>query len=227
MDWLDKLIKTFLDFEAMWKVLPQLLGTGLVNTLIISVAATVLGIVIGMILAVMGVARTAWLRVPARVYTDIFRGLPAILTILLIGQGFASGEYRDSARDSLALRGVAIVNAVRCVPPGNRPLPAEIATCRIWFDPVLAALGRVRILVALGRVAHDAVLRSAGLRLAAFRFAHGAEHALPDGRILIDSYHCSRLNTNTGRLTPAMFAATFENAGRLHGYVKLRDSNPG
>lgn len=90
MDWLDKLIKTFLDFGAMWKVLPQLLGTGLVNTLIISVAATVLGIVIGMILAVMGVARTAWLRVPARIYTDIFRGLPAILTILLIGQGFAS-----------------------------------------------------------------------------------------------------------------------------------------
>lgn len=89
MDWLDKIIKTFLDFEAMWNVMPQLLGTGLVNTLIISVAATVLGIVIGMILAVMGVARTTWLRVPARIYTDIFRGLPAILTILLIGQGFA------------------------------------------------------------------------------------------------------------------------------------------
>jgi polar amino acid transport system permease protein len=89
MDWLDKIIKTFLDFEAMWTVMPQLLGTGLVNTLIISLAATALGIVIGMILAVMGVARTAWLRVPARIYTDIFRGLPAILTILLIGQGFA------------------------------------------------------------------------------------------------------------------------------------------
>ena len=90
---------------------------------------------------------------------------------------------------------------------------------------MLAALERVEILVALGRVAHDAILRSAGLRLAAYRFAHGAEHALPDGRILIDSYHCSRLNTNTGRLTPAMFAAIFENAGRLHGYVKLRDSS--
>lgn len=89
MDWLDNIIKTFLDFDAMLQVLPQLLGTGLVNTLVISVFATALGIVIGMILAVMGVARTAWLRVPARVYTDIFRGLPAILTILLIGQGFA------------------------------------------------------------------------------------------------------------------------------------------
>ncbi|MGX9346807.1 amino acid ABC transporter permease [Microbacterium sp. KNMS] len=89
MDWLDNIIKTFLDFDAMLQVLPQLLGTGLVNTLFISVFATALGIVIGMILAVMGVARTAWLRVPARIYTDIFRGLPAILTILLIGQGFA------------------------------------------------------------------------------------------------------------------------------------------
>ena len=89
MDWLDNIIKTFLDFDAMLRVLPQLLGTGLVNTLIISVASTVLGIVIGMVLAIMGVSRTAWLRIPARIYTDIFRGLPAILTILLIGQGFA------------------------------------------------------------------------------------------------------------------------------------------
>ena len=145
----------------------------------------------------------------------------------LIAQGLASGDYRDGAEDGLALHGVAIVNAVRCVPPGNKPLPREIATCRAWFDPVLAALERVEILVALGRVAHDAILRSAGLRLAAYRFAHGAEHALPDGRMLIDSYHCSRLNTNTGRLTPAMFAAIFENAGRLHGYVKLRDSSLG
>lgn len=89
MDWLDNIIKTFLDFDAMVRVLPQLLGTGLVNTLIISVFATVLGIVIGMTLAVMGVSGTVWLRAPARIYTDIFRGLPAILTILLIGQGFA------------------------------------------------------------------------------------------------------------------------------------------
>lgn len=89
MDWLDNLIRTFLDFDAMIAVLPQLLGVGLVNTLVISVFATLLGIVIGMILAIMGVSRTAWLRLPARIYTDIFRGLPAILTILLIGQGFA------------------------------------------------------------------------------------------------------------------------------------------
>ena len=89
MDRLDNNIKTFFDFDAMWQVFPQLLGTGLVNTLVISVWATVIGIVLGMVVAIMGISKTRWLRWPARVYTDIFRGLPAILTILLIGQGFA------------------------------------------------------------------------------------------------------------------------------------------
>jgi polar amino acid transport system permease protein len=89
MDWLDNIIKTFLDFDAMWQVFPQLLGVGLVNTLVISVAATVIGVVLGMIVAIMGISPSRWLRVPARIYTDVFRGLPAILTILLIGQGFA------------------------------------------------------------------------------------------------------------------------------------------
>lgn len=89
MDWLDTLTQTFLDFDAMAAVFPQLLGTGLVNTLVISLAATVIGIVLGMVLAVMGISTSRWLRIPARIYTDVFRGLPAILTILLIGQGFA------------------------------------------------------------------------------------------------------------------------------------------
>ena len=89
MDWLDNIIKTFFDFEAMWQVFPQLLGVGLVNTLIISIWATVIGIVLGLIVAIMGISPSRWLRIPARIYTDIFRGLPAILTILLIGQGFA------------------------------------------------------------------------------------------------------------------------------------------
>ncbi|MEX0153715.1 amino acid ABC transporter permease [Microbacterium sp. LMI1-1-1.1] len=89
MDWLDNLVKTFLDFEAMAQVLPQLLGTGLVNTLVISVCATVIGIVLGMVVAILGISPSRWLRTPARIYTDVFRGLPAILTILLIGQGFA------------------------------------------------------------------------------------------------------------------------------------------
>jgi len=89
MDWLDNIVRTFFDFDAMLAVLPQLLTVGLVNTLIISAAATVIGVVGGMILAVMGISTSRWLRIPARIYTDIFRGLPAILTILLIGQGFA------------------------------------------------------------------------------------------------------------------------------------------
>ncbi|MDQ0576755.1 amino acid ABC transporter permease [Agromyces albus] len=89
MDWLDNIIKTFFDFDAMWQVFPQLLGVGLVNTLVISIWATVIGVVLGMIVAIMGISTSRWLRVPARIYTDVFRGLPAILTILLIGQGFA------------------------------------------------------------------------------------------------------------------------------------------
>jgi polar amino acid transport system permease protein len=89
MDWLNTIIRTFFDFGAMAEVLPQLLAVGLLNTLIISVAATIMGVVLGMIVAVMGISPSRWLRVPARIYTDLFRGLPAILTILLIGQGFA------------------------------------------------------------------------------------------------------------------------------------------
>ena len=89
MDWLNTIIRTFFDFGAMAEVLPQLLAVGLLNTLIISVSATIIGVVLGMIVAVMGISPSRWLRIPARIYTDLFRGLPAILTILLIGQGFA------------------------------------------------------------------------------------------------------------------------------------------
>src|SRR5215207_2667453 len=89
MDWLNTIIRTFFDFGAMAEVLPQLLAVGLLNTLIISVAATIIGVVLGMVIAVMGISPSRWLRIPARIYTDLFRGLPAILTILLIGQGFA------------------------------------------------------------------------------------------------------------------------------------------
>ncbi|MEU4253703.1 amino acid ABC transporter permease [Amycolatopsis sp. NPDC026612] len=89
MDWLNDLIRTFFDFPAMAEVLPQMLTVGLVNTLIISVAATAIGLVLGMLFAIMGISASPWLRIPARIGTDLFRGLPAILTILLIGQGFA------------------------------------------------------------------------------------------------------------------------------------------
>ena len=96
MDWFETISRSFFDWQAMADVLPNMSCVGLKNTLIMSVASTVLGIAIGMILAVMGISRSAWLRVPARVYTDIFRGLPAILTILLIGQGFARIGRRSS-----------------------------------------------------------------------------------------------------------------------------------
>ena len=130
--------------------------------------------------------------------------------------GLAEGRYEERPDDSLRLVGVAIVNSVKCVPPQNKPTPEEIATCtRAFFRPALAKLPNVRVLVALGRIAHDASVRSVGGRLAEHPFAHLAEHRLPDGRVLVDSYHCSRYNQNTGRLTAAMFEAVFERALEL------------
>jgi uracil-DNA glycosylase len=102
------------------------------------------------------------------------------------------------------------------VPPQNKPTPQEIATCtRTYFQPSLAALRHVRVMVALGKIAHDAAVRAAGMRLSAAPFGHLAEHRLPDGRTLIDSYHCSRYNQNTNRLTAAMFEQVFERAVQL------------
>ena len=130
--------------------------------------------------------------------------------------GLAEGCYEERPGDSLRLRGVAIVNSVKCVPPQNKPTPQEIATCTsAFFRPSLSALRNVRVMVALGRIAHDAALRAAGAKLSAAPFAHLAQHRLPDGRILIDSYHCSRYNQNTNRLTAAMFEQVFARALEL------------
>lgn len=125
----------------------------------------------------------------------------------LIKLGLAAGDYGRSADDGLRLKRCRITNAVRCVPPANRPTPAEVRTCNRFLAAEIAALPRLHTLVALGTVAHGACLAALGLPAAAARFTHGAEHRLPDGRRLIDSYHCSRQNTNTGRLTTAMFEA--------------------
>jgi uracil-DNA glycosylase family 4 len=123
---------------------------------------------------------------------------------------FAGGEYDRRPDDGLTLRDCAIVNAVRCVPPQNKPTPQEIAACRTYLVSALSALENLRAIVALGRVAHDSVLRALGRRLAQFPFSHGAIHHWPgDGPSLFDSYHCSRYNTNTGVLTPPMFRAVF------------------
>ena len=135
--------------------------------------------------------------------------------------GLSSGYYDARIDAGLALVGAIIVNSVKCLPPQNKPTPQEITACRPFFEAQLAALPKVRVIIALGRIAHDAALRAAGERLAAHPFAHGASHALSDGRYLVDSYHCSRYNTNTGRLTPAMFANVFRTA------LALKDQTSG
>jgi uracil-DNA glycosylase len=149
-----------------------------------------------------------------RPFTGDYAGV--LLYQTLLKYGLAEGGYAERPDDGLRLKGVAIVNSVKCVPPQNKPLPEEIATCsRAFFQPALAALPRARILIALGQIAHGAAVRAAGGRLSAFRFGHLAEHVLPDGRWLIDSYHCSRYNQNTGRLTGEMFEAVFARALEL------------
>ena len=126
----------------------------------------------------------------------------------LIDLGFATGTYAERADDGLALVDARIANGVRCVPPENKPTGAEIAACRPFLIASLAEMPNLRAVVALGRIAHETFLRTVDARPAQFPFRHGARHDL--GRFhLFDSYHCSRYNTNTGRLTPAMFHAVF------------------
>jgi len=128
----------------------------------------------------------------------------------LIEFGFASGTYDRRPDDGLRLVDCAIVNAVRCVPPQNKPTPKEIATCRRYLTQAISALPRLLVMLALGRIAHESALRAVNLAPAKFPFAHGARHALtPAGLRLFDSYHCSRYNTNTGVLSEAMFGQVF------------------
>ena len=117
----------------------------------------------------------------------------------------ASGSYDARPDDGLRLNGCRVTNAVRCVPPANLPTTVEIATCNAFLAAEIGAMPRLRGVLALGLVAHKAVLKAKGLRASHAVFRHGAVHTLPDGLLLADSYHVSRLNTNTGRLTEAMF----------------------
>ncbi|MBV9969009.1 MAG: uracil-DNA glycosylase [Xanthobacteraceae bacterium] len=123
--------------------------------------------------------------------------------------GFASGTYLARPDDGLALRDARITNAVRCVPPENKPNGQEIAYCRDFLRATIAEMPNLAAIVALGRIAHDTTAVALGLRVTSLKFAHGATYRL-DGITLFDSYHCSRYNTNTGVLTPAMFRAVFE-----------------
>lgn len=124
--------------------------------------------------------------------------------------GFASRPQSVAPDDGLRLSGCRITNAVKCVPPQNKPEREEIRTCNRHLAGELAAAPQAKVILALGLVAHDAVLQALTLRRSQWKFSHGARHRLPDGRILHDSYHCSRYNTQTGRLTEAAFHAVFD-----------------
>jgi uracil-DNA glycosylase family 4 len=132
-----------------------------------------------------------------------------LLYATLLDFGFATGTYDERPDDGLELVDARIVNAVRCVPPENKPIGAEIANCRPFLADELATLPNIKALVLLGRIAHDSVLRTLKIRAAEAPFGHGAEHQAGSVR-LFDSYHCSRYNTNTGRLTEKMFRAVFQ-----------------
>jgi uracil-DNA glycosylase family 4 len=155
-----------------------------------------------------------------RPFTGDYAGI--LLYETLHDFGYASSPISRMAADRILLTDCRITNAVKCLPPENKPLPAEVANCNGYLAADLAALPRGGTILALGRIAHDAVLGALGLRRAAYPFAHAAAHALPSGVALFDSYHCSRYNTNTGRLTRDMFRAVFEAiAGHLGRPIPL------
>ncbi|MEK9209944.1 uracil-DNA glycosylase [Sphingomonas sp. 2378] len=130
--------------------------------------------------------------------------------------GLAEGNFEARVDDGLTLTGAVILNAVKCLPPENKPTPDEIRTCRSFLERELAALPRLRVVIALGQIAHQSVVKALGGRLPKARFAHLAEHRMPGGGpVVLDSYHCSRYNQNTGRLTPEMFEAVFARAVEL------------
>ena len=127
--------------------------------------------------------------------------------------GLATGHYKQRPDDGLELKNVMIANAVRCVPPQNKPTGDEIKTCRPFLGATIE-VHRPRAFLALGRIAHDSLLSTLGERRSKFAFGHGAEHQLSSGATLFDSYHCSRYNTNTGVLTTAMFEDVVGRAAR-------------
>jgi uracil-DNA glycosylase family 4 len=157
-------------------------------------------LVVGLAPGVTGANRTG------RPFTGDFAG--GLLYGTLDRFGFTEGTFDARPDDGLRLTGAMVTNAVRCVPPQNKPVGAEINACRPFLVSRIAALPKLRVLLALGKIAHDSTVRALGGKLSAFKFAHGARHDL-GGYALFDSYHCSRYNTNTGRLTPEMFEDVF------------------
>jgi len=150
-----------------------------------------------------------------RPFTGDYAGI--LLYETLHELGLATRPESVSADDGLKLRNARISNAVKCVPPENKPLPDEIRRCNTYLQTELRGLTSVRVVVALGRIAHDAVLLAQGLKRSRFVFGHGQEHPLDETRYLIDSYHCSRYNTQTRVLTAAMFRKVMARACELAG----------
>ena len=148
-----------------------------------------------------------------RAFTGDYSG--EIFYSTLIKFGLAEGSYRGEADDGVTLTGAIVMNALKCLPPGNKPLPTEIATCRNYLEAALGALPTVKVVVALGQIAYSSTARALGLAPGTCRFAHGAETVAQNGLVLLASYHCSRQNTNTGRLTRKMFEEVFERAVAL------------
>ncbi len=148
-----------------------------------------------------------------RPFTGDFAG--DLLYHTLLRHGFADGTYDKRPDDGLKLVDCRITNAVKCVPPENRPMGQEINTCNPFLASELESMESLRCIVALGGVAHGAVLKALGLKKSTYKFAHNVRHDLTDRISLVDSYHCSRYNTHTGRLTPAMFDEVFESVRTL------------
>ena len=163
-------------------------------------------IIVGLAPGLRGANRTG------RPFTGDYSGELFYSTLLKFG--LARGDYRGEAGDGLTLDGAVVLNAVKCLPPGNKPTPEEVATCRNYLEAALAALPKVRVVLALGQIAHGAAARTLGLWGQA-KFGHCAEAVTPDGRVLLSSYHPSRQNTNTGKLTRPMFESVFERALEL------------
>ena len=160
-------------------------------------------LIVGLAPGLQGANRTG------RPFTGDYAGV--LLYKTLTEFGFARGKYQERPDDGLILTDARISNAVRCVPPENKPTPQEITTCRDFLIETIAEMQRLKIIVALGRIAHDSAVRALGARLATVPFGHAASHQIGKLRLL-DSYHCSRYNTNTGVLTEEMFRAVFKTA---------------
>lgn len=163
-------------------------------------------LIVGLAPGLQGANRTG------RPFTGDFAG--DLLYSTLLKFGFARGTYEARIDDGLTLHGAMISNAVRCVPPQNKPTPEEQKTCQPFFAARMASLPRLKVMLALGHIAHDAVLKARGIKKTAAPFGHGARHDLGDVT-LFDSYHCSRYNTNTRRLTEEMFHDVFRDIRKL------------